>query len=160
MANKLIQWNCRGLKANFNELLLLLTGLCPSIVCLQETFLKPTDNINIRGYTLYNHIHQAGDRASGGSTIVVNNSVPQSLIPLNTNLQADRSPIRGLRQSPTPRQRIQLEKTNSKNRFSVLEAEESMECGAPPSAPSSPTSQHPGKNPSQTPKPQRTKSHE
>ena len=31
MANKLIQWNCRGLKANFNELLLLLTGLCPSI---------------------------------------------------------------------------------------------------------------------------------
>ena len=39
-------------------------------------------------YTLYNHIHQAGDRASGGSTIVVNNSVPQSLIPLNTNLQA------------------------------------------------------------------------
>ena len=72
--------------------------------------------------------------------------------------QADRSPIRGLRQSPTPRQRIQLEKTNSKNRFSVLEAEESMQCGAPPSAPSSPTSQHRGKNPSQTPKPQRTKS--
>ena len=88
MANKLIQWNCRGLKANFNELLLLLTGLFPSIVCLQETFLKPTDNINIRGYTLYNHNHQAGDMASGGSTIVVNNSVPQSLIPLNTNLQA------------------------------------------------------------------------
>ena len=81
MANKLIQWNCRGLKANFNELLLLLTGLCPSIICLQETFLKPTDNLNIRGYTLYNHIHQAGDRASGGSSIVVNNSVPQSLPP-------------------------------------------------------------------------------
>ena len=63
------------------------------VVCVlpsyhQETFLKPTDNINIRGYTLYNHIHQAGDRASGGSSIVVNNSVPQSLIPLNTNLQA------------------------------------------------------------------------
>ena len=31
--------------------------------------------------------------------------------------QADRSPIRGLRQSPTPRQRIQLEKTNSKKSF-------------------------------------------
>ena len=66
--------------------------------------------------------------------------------------QADRSPIRGLGQSPTPRQRIQLEKTNSKNRFSVLEAEKAMECGAPPSAPSSPTSQHRWKNPSQTPK--------
>ena len=88
MANQLIQWNCGCLKANFNELLLLLTGLCPSIICVQETFLKPTDNLNIRGYTLYNHIHQSGDRASGGSSIVVNNSVPQSLISLNTNLEA------------------------------------------------------------------------
>ena len=66
------------------------------------------------------------------------------------------SPSRGLRQSPTPRQ-IQWEKTNSKNRFSVLEDEESMECGAPPSAPSSPTPEHRGKSPPQTPKPQRTK---
>ena len=49
MANKLIQWNCRGLKANFNELLLLLTGLCPSIICLQETFLKPSDNFKVSG---------------------------------------------------------------------------------------------------------------
>ena len=37
---------------------------------------------------MYNHIHQAGDIASGGSYIVINNSVPQNLIPLNTNLQA------------------------------------------------------------------------
>ena len=88
MANKLIQWNCRGLKANFNKLRLLPTGLCPSIICLHETFLKPTDNLKIRGYTLYSYIHQAEERASGGSSIVVNNSVPRSLIPLNTNLQA------------------------------------------------------------------------
>ena len=88
MANKLIQWNCRGLKANFDELLLLLTGLCPSIICLQETFLKPSDNLSIRGYTMYNHIHQSGDRASGGSSIIVNNSIPQSQISSNTNLQA------------------------------------------------------------------------
>ena len=88
MANKLIQWNCRGLKANFNELLSLLTGLCPSIICLQETFLKPSDNLDIRGYTLYNHIHQEGDKASGGASIILNNSIPQSQIQLNTNLQA------------------------------------------------------------------------
>ena len=49
-------------------------------------------------------------------------------------------------------------KPTQKNRFSVLEAEESMECGAPPSAPSSPTPEHHGKSPPQTPKPQRTKS--
>ena len=53
---------------------------------------------------------------------------------------------------------IQLEKTNSKNRFSVLEDEESMEFGAPPSGPSSPTPEHRGKSPPHTLKPQRTKS--
>ena len=37
---------------------------------------------------MYNHIHQSGDRASGGSSVIVNNSIPQSQIPLNTNLQA------------------------------------------------------------------------
>ena len=92
MANKLIQWNCRGLKANFNELLLLLTGLCP-IICLQETFLKPGDNLDIRGYTLYNHIHQAGDRAFGGSSIILNDSTPQSQIQLNTNLRDVEIPV-------------------------------------------------------------------
>ena len=46
MGRKIIQWNCRGLKANINELLFLTQ--CPSIICLQETFLKQNDNINIR----------------------------------------------------------------------------------------------------------------
>ena len=86
MANKLIPWNCRDLKAKFNELLLLLTGLCPSIICLQETFLKPGDNLDIRGYTLYNYIHQAGNKASGGSSNILNDSIPQSQIQLNTIL--------------------------------------------------------------------------
>ena len=65
-----------------------LTGLCPSVICLQETFLKPSDNLDIRGYTLYNHIHQAGDKASGGSSVILHNSIPQSQIQLNTSLQA------------------------------------------------------------------------
>ena len=77
--------------------------------------------------------------------------------PMSLVRRDNRSPIRGLRQSPTPRQRIQLEKTNSKNRFSALDDEESMECGAPPSATSSPTPERRGKSPPQTPKPQRKK---
>ena len=74
--------------AYIHSILLLLTGLCPSFICLQETFLKPSDNLNIRDYILYNHINQAGDRASGGSSVIINNSVPQSQIPVNNNLQA------------------------------------------------------------------------
>ena len=73
--------------------------------------------------------------------------------------QDNRSPSRGLRQSPTPRQRIQLEKTNSKNRYSVLENEESMECRDLSPSPTSPTPPCVGQKPTQTPKPQRTKPH-
>ena len=71
--------------------------------------------------------------------------------------QDNRSPSRGLRQGPTPRQGIRLEKTNSENRFEVLESEESMECGEISSTPTPSTSKTSGHKPPQTPKPQRTK---
>ena len=88
MANKIIQWNLRGMKANYNELLLLIMGICPAVVCLQETFLKETDNININNFTSYNYINTNNERASGGTSVIVNNRVPQSEIDLNTKLQA------------------------------------------------------------------------
>ena len=88
MADKIIQWNCRGLKPNFNELLILIMSLCPAVVCLQETFLKSDDNINMRDFTLYNFIKTTGERASGGASIIINNKIPQSEIHLNTTLQA------------------------------------------------------------------------
>ena len=39
----IIQWNCRGLKANYNEVLILMSLFSPSVICLQETFLKQSD---------------------------------------------------------------------------------------------------------------------
>ena len=53
LKHKIIQWNCRGLKSNFNELLLLLTLLNPSVFCLQEPFLKTDDKINIKDFNVY-----------------------------------------------------------------------------------------------------------
>ena len=38
--HKIIQWNCRGYKANYNELQLLITEQNPTIICLQETLKK------------------------------------------------------------------------------------------------------------------------
>ena len=88
MENSIIQWKCRGLRANFNEILLLISKFTPSVLCLQETFLKQSDNINLNDYTLYNFIHTNCERASGGSTIMVNSRLPHSQIKLTTNLQA------------------------------------------------------------------------
>ena len=86
--SKIIQWNCRGLKPNYNEILLLLTLMKPSVFCLQETFLKPEDNISFKGYNLYNYVYTDGHKPSGGSSILVHDSCPQREVELKTDLQA------------------------------------------------------------------------
>ena len=85
---RIIQWNCRGIKPRYEELLLLLSLLGPSVFCLQETFLKTDDNFTFKGFNVYNHIHCDCARASGGSSILVKSSLPQREIKLKTNLQA------------------------------------------------------------------------
>ncbi|MES9951106.1 MAG: reverse transcriptase domain-containing protein [Candidatus Thiodiazotropha sp.] len=86
--HRILQWNCRGLKSNFNEILLLLSLLRPSVLCLQETFLKPDDSINFKGFNIYNYIHQDCVRPSGGSSILIQSSCPQRQLQLTTDLQA------------------------------------------------------------------------
>ena len=88
LKHKIIQLNCRGLKSNFNEILLLLSLLNPSIFCLQETFLKTNDNIDIKGVNIYNYIHSEGQRPSAGSSIFVKSCLPQREIKIKTQLQA------------------------------------------------------------------------
>ena len=50
MKNTIIQWNCRGLRANYDELQLLLNDYDPAVVCLQETYLKEPNNVTFRNY--------------------------------------------------------------------------------------------------------------
>ena len=87
-SHNILQWNCRGLKSNYNDLLLLLSKYSPKVLCLQETLLSDNDTITLKDYTLYNTICNDNARASGGSTIAVANCVPQRQIELKTNLQA------------------------------------------------------------------------
>ena len=64
--HKIIQWNCRGLKPNYNEVSLLISEYNPSVFCFQETFLKPDDNISLKGFNVYNYVHTDCLRPSGG----------------------------------------------------------------------------------------------
>ena len=88
LKHKLIQCNCRGLKSNYNELLLLLTLLNPSVFCLQESFLKTYDKINIKDFNVYNYIYSDGQKPSGGSSSFVRSCLPQRQIKITTQLQA------------------------------------------------------------------------
>ena len=72
--HKIIQWNCRGLRPRYEELILLLTLLRPSFFCPQETYQKAEDTFTCKGFNTYNHIHSDCLRASGGSSIFVHSS--------------------------------------------------------------------------------------
>ena len=85
---KIIQWNCRGLKANYDEISLLLQQYSPIALCLQETFLKDTDKVSFRRFSIYSTYSNNVDRASGGASIVVRGTSLHSVVPLHTNLQA------------------------------------------------------------------------
>ena len=88
MSHHILQWNCRGIKPNYNEILLLLNKHKPSVFCLQETFLQSNDNITFKNYSIYNHIFENADRACGGSSIIVDNKYPHRQIDLDLNFQA------------------------------------------------------------------------
>ena len=60
----------------------------PSVFCFQETFLKPDDNISLKGFNIYNYVHTDCLRPSGGASVFVKSSFPQRKIDLQTELQA------------------------------------------------------------------------
>ena len=87
--NNILQWNCRGLTANFPELDLLLQTYSPAAICLQETFQNDTKPFNLRKYSHFykNHLKNDG-RPGGGVSIFIKRTIPHSQIQLNTPLQA------------------------------------------------------------------------
>ena len=89
MAHKIIQWNCRGLRSNYNDLAILLQEHSPSAVCLQETNLKPNTNISFKNYSIINCFGPANnERACWGVSILVKDGTPHQQITLNTTLEA------------------------------------------------------------------------
>jgi hypothetical protein len=89
MGSSIMQWNCRGLRANYNELELLLSRQQPSAVCLQEIQLPTDYALNIRGYSVYKKC-AVGNAAQpvGGVSVLVPNKIAHSEITINTTLQA------------------------------------------------------------------------
>ena len=84
----IIQWNCRGLAANRQELELISQKYNAPVICLQETNLRD-DQMTLKGYVAY---HKSGtiddmDRAHGGVSLFVKSNIPQSLVDVNSPLQ-------------------------------------------------------------------------
>ena len=88
MSNSILQWNCRGFSANFEEISVLIDKYKPVALCLQETFLSDTSKVSLKYHSIYQSNFNGGNRARGGVAVVVNNSVPHRTVNVSTTLQA------------------------------------------------------------------------
>ena len=86
MAGDLIlQWNCVSLNTHRHEVDLIISRYSPSVLCLQETRLKPNKPMTFRGYTEY---YKSTENGLGGVGILVKNNLVQSAVTLRSSLQA------------------------------------------------------------------------
>lgn len=66
--SKAIQWNCRSVNSEKSDLIHIINKYHPTIVCLQETWLKPESVIKIQGYSC---IREDRSDGYGGGAILV-----------------------------------------------------------------------------------------
>ena len=84
----LIQWNIRGFSSNREQVGILFKEHNLSAMCLQETKLgNNTPNLG-RNFIFHRSPPLIGERAQGGTGIVVHKSVNHRVVQLNTVLQA------------------------------------------------------------------------
>ena len=83
--NYIIQWNCRGLRSNREDIELLISKYSPATICLQETLLKPNQTQTFRHYSAY---YKNGICGHGGVCILVKNNFIHSQVQFQADLQA------------------------------------------------------------------------
>ena len=83
----IIQWNIRGLRANYKDLEILCKEKDPSAICLQETMLQEKINISLTKYNILRKDSKS-DSANGGVALFINQSFLFSEVALDTPLQA------------------------------------------------------------------------
>ena len=80
----LLQWNCQGLYAKWEELQKLIYDYDPLCLALQELILKGRQFPTLKSY--HGYFKQTG--LHGGAAVYIHHKVPQTHIPLRTALQA------------------------------------------------------------------------
>ena len=81
----IVQWNINGLKSKITQLHCLRHEYQPNIIALQETKLPPNIVFNIKKFKVY---HKNRNADGGGVALYINDILPSSPVPLQTNLEA------------------------------------------------------------------------
>ena len=88
--SSIIQWNMRGLRANYNELEILIGTFRPVAFCLQELLIPECYIFQNRQYTLIKKLPSihSNARPAGGAGILIRRDIPFSTLTLDSTLQA------------------------------------------------------------------------
>ena len=109
---KILQWNCQGYRAKYEDLCKLLNQENPAIVILQETMLNHQPLRPPNSYSIYSNFH--APTPGHGLATLIRRDIPHSILNIQTNLQASAFRIQLSRQYTllnmylSPRQHIQL----------------------------------------------------
>ena len=82
MEHSIVQWNLRGFRANYEELVLLSKQYKPAVIALQETLLTNSKLPTFSGFNILNK------NSLNSKALTINNSYLFSEVQLNTPLQA------------------------------------------------------------------------
>ncbi|GFT92386.1 probable RNA-directed DNA polymerase from transposon X-element [Trichonephila clavipes] len=83
-----ISWNCRGLRTRLADLKSIISTNQPACVALQETFLKSTMTMQVRGYNCVRRDVDGDTSPTGGVCLFTSNLFPSNVVTLHTSLQA------------------------------------------------------------------------
>lgn len=81
----ILNWNCNGLYAHYEDFQLLLNTYNSNIVTLQESNLCNKNSSSLKNYNTY---HNRALRAHGGVVLAIKNTIFHTEVQLNTQLQA------------------------------------------------------------------------
>ncbi|GFW76689.1 RNA-directed DNA polymerase from mobile element jockey [Trichonephila clavipes] len=72
----LCSWNANGIKSKIHEFKFFVEKHCPDVILIQETHLRPSQRININNYNCYRNDRITDGTASGGTLILIKNTIP------------------------------------------------------------------------------------
>lgn len=82
---EILQWNCNGIRSQYEDLQLLIKKYEPKIITLQETRTRSPQNFHLNGYETLSSHRPSGQ---GGTAIAVKTGIKLKNVQMNSNLEA------------------------------------------------------------------------
>lgn len=84
----MVQWNINGFHLHLPELQQIAAEQHPKVKCLQDTYLNNTEQVNLKGYTIFPKYRPNDRHGCGEVALLILNNNHAKIINMYTNLEA------------------------------------------------------------------------